>query len=92
MPLTSENLQNHSWIVFDNFALQMQTHFCSYQEEASPETWELIPKTGRKGKHKSKNQLQTSWNHPGRHIIGSLGQGFAVGKKGKKNNKNVGES
>ena len=45
MSPTSENLQNHNWIVFYNFALHMQTHFCSYQEEASPETQELIPKT-----------------------------------------------
>lgn len=44
MSLTSENLQNHNWIVFYNFASHMQTHFCSYQEEASPETQELIPK------------------------------------------------
>ena len=45
MSLTSEKLQNHNWIVFYNFAPHMQTHFCSYQEEASPETQELIPKT-----------------------------------------------
>lgn len=45
MSLTSENLQNHTWINYDNFALHMQTHFCSYQEEASPETLELISTT-----------------------------------------------
>ena len=87
MSLTSENLQNHNWIVFDNFAPHMQTHFCSYQEEASPETQELIPKTQIKESATNiviiilDNTSQVAWD-----------KALQWEKKARKNNNKIGES
>ena len=87
MSLTSEKLQNHNWIVFYNFALHMQTHFCSYQEEASPETQELIPKTQIKESATNiviiilDNTSQVAWD-----------KALQWEKKARKNNKKIGES
>lgn len=87
MSLTSEKLQNHNWIVFYNFAPHMQTHFCSYQEEASPETQELIPKTQIKESATNiviiilDNTSQVAWD-----------KALQWEKKARKNNNKIGES
>ena len=87
MSLTSEKLQSHNWIVFYNFAPHMQTHFCSYQEEASPETQELIPKTQIKESATNiviiilDNTSQVAWD-----------KALQWEKKARKNNNKIGES
>ena len=87
MSLTSEKLQNHNWIVFYNFAPHMQTHFCSYQEEASPDTQELIPKTQIKESATNiviiilDNTSQVAWD-----------KALQWEKKARKNNNKIGES
>lgn len=87
MSLTSEKLQNHNWIVFYNFAPHMQTHFCSYQEEASPETQELIPKTQIKESATNiviiilDNTSQVAWD-----------KALQWEKKARKNNNKIDES